>query len=108
MLKTSMSALLCLVLAAGAVQASEPSQSSRADEPVSQLAAVSAVEVVDINTADLAAIEAGLIGIGRVKAQAIIDYRQAHGPFASVDELLEVKGIGAVTLEKNRDRLSAN
>ena len=43
-----------------------------------------------------------------MKAQAIIDHRNTNGPFASVDELLEVKGIGAAILEKNRDRMSVN
>ena len=48
------------------------------------------------------------MGIGATKAQAIVAYREEHGNFASVDELLEVKGIGEATLEKNRDRLSVN
>ncbi|MFZ3155568.1 ComEA family DNA-binding protein, partial [Pseudomonas sp.] len=44
----------------------------------------------------------------KVKAASIVDHRAANGPFASVDDLLEVKGIGAAILEKNRDRLSSN
>lgn len=64
------------------------------------------IAAININTADAEALQDGLIGIGAVKAQAIVDHREAHGPFASVDELLEVKGIGASTLEKNRARLS--
>ena len=63
---------------------------------------------VNLNTADVATLEAGLLGIGPAKAQAIVDHRNSNGPFASVDELLEVKGIGPATLEKNRDRLSVN
>ena len=46
-----------------------------------------------------------LSGIGETKAKAIVAYRDTHGAFASVDELLEVKGIGEATLEKNRDKL---
>ena len=65
-----------------------------------------AITAININTADAEALETGLIGIGAVKAQAIVAHREAHGPFATVDELLEVKGIGASTLEKNRARLS--
>ena len=57
---------------------------------------------VDINTAGLEELDA-LAGIGPVLAQRIIDYRTEHGPFQSVDELLEVKGIGEKTLEKFRE-----
>jgi competence protein ComEA len=64
--------------------------------------------LVNLNTADAAALETGLIGIGPAKAQAIIEHRTSNGPFASIDELLEVKGIGPATLEKNRSRLSVN
>ena len=66
------------------------------------------VSTVNINTADLDVLQSELVGVGKVKAQAIIDHRNTNGPFASVDELLEVKGIGAAILEKNRDRMSVN
>lgn len=64
------------------------------------------VAKINLNTADAATLERELKGIGASKAQAIVAYREAHGPFASLDELLEVKGIGAATLEKNLDKLS--
>jgi competence protein ComEA len=47
-----------------------------------------------------------LDGIGEVKAGAIIEYRKTIGKFTSVEQLLDVKGIGPKTLEKNRHRLS--
>ncbi len=63
---------------------------------------------VNINTADLATLET-LKGLGPHKAQAIIDYRTAKGPFVSVDDLSHVKGIGAKMLlrlqHKNPDRI---
>lgn len=55
--------------------------------------------VVNINTADQAQLET-LPGIGPVKAQAILDWRAAHGRFTDAAQLLEVKGIGEKTLEK--------
>jgi competence protein ComEA len=64
---------------------------------------VSAGEPVNINTADAAAIADNLNGIGEAKARAIIEYRQKNGPFKSADELVNVKGIGLKTVEKNRD-----
>ncbi len=60
---------------------------------------------VNINTADASALASGLNGIGPSKAQAIVAYREANGPFQSADQLASVKGIGLATVEKNRDRI---
>lgn len=60
---------------------------------------------VNINTADVATL-ASLSGVGESKARAIIDYREANGPFASVEALANVKGIGVRTVEKNADRIA--
>lgn len=60
---------------------------------------------VDINSADAATISAELQGVGMVKAQAIVDYREAHGPFKNVDDLVLVKGIAARTLDLNRENI---
>jgi competence protein ComEA len=58
--------------------------------------------LVNVNSATAAELET-LPGIGEVTAQAIIDFRTENGPFASVDELLDVTGIGDVTLENIRE-----
>lgn len=58
---------------------------------------------VDINTADAKTIAEGLSGIGMSKAEAIVAYREANGPFASADDLANVKGVGEKTVERNRD-----
>ena len=58
---------------------------------------------VDINSADAATIAAELQGVGMVKAEAIVEYREAHGPFRSADDLVLVKGIATRTIELNRD-----
>lgn len=55
---------------------------------------------VNVNTADAQAIADALPGIGPAKAQAIVDYRAKHGPFKAKEELTNVPGIGAATLEK--------
>ena len=63
-----------------------------------------ALAAVNINTATKEELDA-LPEIGPVKAQAIIDYRKANGPFKTVDDLKHVKGIGAKRLEKLRPDL---
>jgi competence ComEA-like helix-hairpin-helix protein len=60
---------------------------------------------ININTASAAELDL-LEGIGPVKAQAIIDYRNEHGFFHTVDELLNVPGIGNQTLEAIRDQVT--
>lgn len=60
---------------------------------------------VDLNSADAQMLQSQLDGIGRAKAEAIVAYREVNGRFTSVDELLEVKGIGSSLLERNRDKL---
>jgi competence protein ComEA len=62
----------------------------------------SAAATVDINTADAVALEA-LPGIGPSIAQAIVEWREANGQFASVDELEDVPGIGPATLAEIGD-----
>lgn len=107
MLRLRLSSLLFAVLASFslAAAAAEPPKTESAKPGTVQLAQVA---VVNLNTADAATLQSELVGIGATKAQAIVAYREEHGNFASVDELLEVKGIGEATLEKNRDKLSVN
>ena len=60
---------------------------------------VSAFAAVNINTADVKTLET-LPGVGASKAQAIVDYRTAHGNFKSIDDLKNVKGIGDKIIEQ--------
>jgi competence protein ComEA len=62
----------------------------------------SAGGLVNINAASATELEA-LPGIGEVLAATIVAYRDEHGPFASVDQLEDVSGIGPSTLEEIRD-----
>lgn len=64
-----------------------------------------AAEKVNINTADAATIDRVLLNVGPTKAEAIVAYRKANGPFKSAEQLALVKGIGLKTIEKNRDRI---
>jgi competence protein ComEA len=63
-------------------------------------------EPININTADATTLAAGLNGIGQTKAEAIVAYRTKHGNFITVDDLVEVNGIGEKTVEKNRANMS--
>ncbi len=69
-------------------------------------AAAQAGAPIDINSASAAELD-GIAGIGQALAQRIIEYRAAHGPFKSVDELNNVKGIGATLLGKIAPSLTA-
>ncbi len=57
---------------------------------------------VNINAADASTLAQELKGIGAAKAQAIVEYRQKHGAFRSVDELAQVKGISQKLIDRNR------
>ena len=60
---------------------------------------------LNINTADAATLASQLLGVGKAKAEAIVAYREMHGPFVSIDDLAKVKGIGLKTVERNRAQL---
>ena len=62
--------------------------------------AVTFAQAVDINTATAEQLEKSLKGIGPAKAAAIVKYREANGPFKSVDDLAKVPGIKGKTLDK--------
>ncbi len=74
------------------------------EQPV--VAVAEATTRININSADADTLVRELKGIGPSKAQAIVEYREQQGSFVSVDELLEVKGIGLATLERIRDQLT--
>lgn len=67
--------------------------------------AAMALEPVNINTADEAALQQ-INGIGPSKANAIIEYRKANGPFATVDDLVKVPGIGEKSLEHLKPQIT--
>ena len=97
-LKASVLGLSLLALPAAHAAAE---QVNTAGAPVQQ-----ASQQVNINTADAATLAGSLRGVGIKKAEAIVAYRSEHGPFKSVDELVNVKGIGDKMLEQLRSQVS--
>lgn len=67
-----------------------------------------AAEIININTADAISLAETIKGVGKKKAEAIVDYREANGNFKSISELTNVKGINTGILEANKDVLSVN
>ncbi|MEN2396074.1 ComEA family DNA-binding protein [Pseudomonas halotolerans] len=63
---------------------------------------------VNLNEADAATLQRELAGIGKAKAEAIVAYRESNGAFSSVEELLEVKGIGKAILDRNHEKLEVH
>lgn len=57
---------------------------------------------VDINQADAKTLANALVGVGLVKAEAIVAWRERNGPFRNVEDLSKVHGIGPKTIEANR------
>ena len=60
---------------------------------------------VNINAASPELLSEGLVGVGLAKAYRIVEHRESYGPFESIDELIEVKGIGDSIITRNRDRI---
>ena len=99
----AMAVLLLPVQVPLAAPADEPPASEMASDELS-------VDVlkVNINTDDAESLAAGLKGIGMKRAEAIVAYRQANGPFRHASELAEVKGIGTRTVAANVDRIEVD
>jgi competence protein ComEA len=62
---------------------------------------------IDINRAEAWLLDA-LPGIGETRAQAIVDYREQNGPFHSINEIVNVEGIGSVTYEEIKDLITVS
>ena len=62
-----------------------------------------AAQPVNVNSAGAEEIAESLKGVGMSKAEAIVNYRNEHGQFKHIDELVNVKGIGIRTVDINRE-----
>ena len=102
------SIFLALMAGVSSVAHAAPSTTPAAPVVAAQVARDVPVMTINLNTADEATLQRELSGVGAAKAKAIVAYREANGSFTSADELLEVKGIGKVIFEKNRNKLAVN
>ena len=94
---------LCLGIVSAVFAPVSYAASSKA--PVAEKSVYQKVEAkINVNTASVEQL-ATLKGVGEKKAKAIIDYRNAHGKFRSVEQLTEVKGLGAAFLKHNQSRI---
>ncbi len=73
--------------------------------PPAATEAPASTELININTASQADLQT-LPGIGPTTAQKIIAYREANGPFASIDDIVNVSGIGPVTFNRIKDLIT--
>ena len=78
-----------------------PFQAAYAEAGQTEAQTPAASVSVNINTDSVEEIAAALIGVGIAKAEAIVEYREQHGPFTDKSQLTNVKGIGEATLQKN-------
>lgn len=108
MRNTVLSYLLLPLFASASFSLSAAPASAPVVNPVPVAATQQPITQLNLNTADAPTLQSTLTGIGKTKAEAIVAYREANGTFATVDELLEIKGIGKALLDRNRDKLTVN
>ena len=92
---------LCLSLAAGLTVVAAPVMAQAGD-----VAMAAQAQTVNINAADAASLAETLVGVGQSRAEAIVRYREEFGPFFTIEDLMQVKGIGPAVVEKNRERIT--
>lgn len=107
-ISVSRSLLLMAVLALASVASPAYAEVAANAAQTKPLPAVEQVAKINLNTADAQTLADKLNGVGLKKAQAIVAFREQHGPFKTVEELVNVPGIGEATLTKNRDLMSIN
>ncbi len=71
-------------------------------------ATAAAASPTDLNEASAEELANTLDGVGTVRAESIVEYREDNGAFPSVSAVVEVDGVGEATLKKNRDRLTVD
>jgi len=92
--------LLSLAIMAGQSSIAQPAPERNQEAPIS-----GDLIQVNINEADAATIADALVGIGMSRARAIVQFREEHGQFRSLEDLALVSGVGEATLNNNKDRI---
>lgn len=95
--------LVLAVLSAIGLTGVTPTLVLAADAP----AANSIIKTINLNQASAVDLQQ-LPGIGPALSERIVTYRNEHGPFKSIDQLTEVKGVGQAKFAKFKDRLSVD
>ncbi len=98
-LVTALMLVIVLACATAAPAAAAPSAAPKAG--------AAEARPVDLNTADLAALES-VPGIGKSLSQRILTFREKNGPFQSVDDLMKVQGVGEKSIQKLRPYLTVS
>ena len=101
MTRKSLTSLTLSLLLAGPLLPLSSHASQPTSAPIAAPAAQSSKRI-SLNTANAETLADHLVGIGPTKAEAIIAWRSKHGRFNDIQQLLEIKGIGTATLNKNR------
>lgn len=103
-MKFALSFLSAVVLFLGASSMAFAAEVPTVKAPVAKAEVVAPQEGININTADVQELTR-LKGIGEKKAEAIVSWRKENGGFKTVDQLMEVKGIGEATFNANRENI---
>lgn len=91
----------------GIAQAEEAAIAAKNTSPSMEISSSAGEDAkVNINTASAEQMAQQLVGIGLKRAEAIVSFREEHGPFTQIEQLQDVPGIGASLLERNLSRLS--
>ncbi len=90
--------MLCCLLLCPSAMALQTSRAVLSD-------ATAASTRININTANAEALDEALVGIGPSKARAIVAWRQQYGPFRTLGQLEEVKGLGPAFIARNKGRI---
>lgn len=100
-IKTLSHCVTSILLASG-ILSTTAYAASTAQSVTSETTSIQTANRVSINSANAAVLAEHLIGIGPTKAEAIVAWRSENGRFSNIEQLLEVKGIGSATLNKNK------